>query len=170
MPAAARQRRAWPPRDVATWPPTARRRSVPRSAVGRPKSSAGATSVLRRHAWRTPTTASSPGREGGRSRHRRLGGRASDLPATARQRAGSGGARPRPTGRVPTDALGRGLRRTRIDEQKVEKRATTLTATFSWAFSLGRSSQAQQSALVGGGARLVKMAFESDLSREVFGF
>jgi hypothetical protein len=126
MPAAARQRRARPPRDVATWPPTARRRSVPRSAVGRPKSSAGATSVLRRHAWRTPTTASSSGREGGRSRHRRLGGRASDLPATARQRAGSGGARPRPTGRVPTDALGRGLRRTRIDELKVVFQAISL--------------------------------------------
>ena len=130
MPAAARQRRAWPPRDVATWPPTARRRSVPRSAVGRPKSSAGATSVLRRRAWRTPTAASSSGREGGRSRHRRLGGRASDLPATARQRAGSGGARPRPTGRVPTDALGRGpraLRRTRIGEANIGFRATALS-------------------------------------------
>ena len=49
---------------------------------------AGTTSVLRRRAKRRPATASSPGREGGRSRSRQLGGRASDSPGTAHQRAG----------------------------------------------------------------------------------
>ena len=99
---------------------------MPGSALCTSRSPANATSELRRRAKRAPSTASSPGRKGGRSRHRRLGGRASDSPAAARQRAGSGRARPRPQGRVPTDAPGRGLRRTRIDEQKVEKRAITL--------------------------------------------
>ena len=48
----------------------------------------GTTSVLRRRAKRRPATASSPSREGGRSRRRRLGGRASNSPETAHQRAG----------------------------------------------------------------------------------
>ena len=103
-PAAAHKRRAAPPRDVASRPPRSWRRSVPRSAVGGSSSSAGAASVMRRRAKRTPASASSHGRLAGRSRHCRLGGRASDSPAAAHQSAGSGEARPRPRGRVPANA------------------------------------------------------------------
>ena len=87
-PAATRRRRAAPPRDITSSPPRSWRRHVSCSAVGGSKSPASATSVLRRRAARTPATASSPGREVGRSRHRRLGDRASHSPTAAHPRAG----------------------------------------------------------------------------------